>query len=212
MHTYTHEHTNTHTHTHTHTCAHFIAHMHIHTLNGSNSPCGFSRPKAYVFLTFMHVIMRVCADHPGVQLQLQPDGAHGWLPDQHQPHLAHALQSAHEGGPVQGRDHCTMHTLWHTRTHCITHLYTLQHTPVHTASHTCTHCRANLYTLHHTPVHIAAQTYTHCITHLYALQHTPVHTASHTCTHCITHLYTCCLLYTSPSPRDISLSRMPSSA
>ena len=164
--------------------------MHIHTLNGSNSPCGFSRPKAYVFLTFMHVIMRVCADHPGVQLQLQPDGAHGWLPDQHQPHLAHALQSAHEGGPVQGRDHCTMHTLWHTRTHCITHLYTLQHTPVHTASHTCTHCRANLYTLHHTPVHIAAQTYTHCITHLYALQHTPVHTASHTCTHCITHLYT----------------------
>ena len=130
--TYTHTLSLSHTHTHT-TCAHFIAHMHIQTLSGSNS-CDFSRPKACVSLTFMHVIMWVCADHPGVQLQLQPDGTHGRLPDQHQPHLAHALQSAHEGGPVQGRDHCTMHTLWHT----------LWHTHVHTASHTCTHCITHL--------------------------------------------------------------------
>ena len=106
----------------------------------------------------MHVIMWVCADHPGVQLQLQPDGTHGRLPDQHQPHLAHALQSAHERGPVQGRNHCTMHTLWHT--------------PVHTASHTWTHCSTHLYTLHHTPVHIAVHTCTHCITHPHTAQHT----------------------------------------
>ena len=145
--------------------------MHIQTLSGSNS-CDFSRPKACVSLTFMHVIMWVCADHPGVQLQLQPDGTHGRLPDQHQPHLAHALQSAHEGGPVQGRDHCTMHTLWHT----------LWHTHVHTASHTCTHCSTHLYTLQHTPVHTAAHTCTHCSAHLYTLHYTPV------CTHCITHL------------------------
>ena len=58
----------------------------------------------------------------------------------------------------------------------------------------------------HAHTHTLTHTNTH--THAHAHAHTPTHIQ---CTYTHVHTYTC-LLYTSPSPRDATLSRMPSSA
>ena len=52
-----------------------------------------------------------------------------------------------------------------------------------------------------------------CHPSIHTHTHMRVHTRTHACMHTHTHTHThTCLLYTSPSPRDVWLSRMPSSA
>ena len=113
--------------------------------------------------------------------------------------------------------HACMHACVHTYIHIYMHTYihTYIRTYMHVHMHTCMHAcmRTCIQTDTHTHTHIHA----HVAHHFPRLHHPlrqyrPVHSVNYQFI-CVEHDQSSdCLLYTSPSPRDRQISRMPSSA